>query len=99
MHYNKVRAAFAPPGLHSQTNDNDLPFVLMMQQQENNEQSSQRYNELEQNSKTTDLDSSGDSENDLAPDDFLLVEVVRYFIIFVNSIICIYLIETIFWSK
>ena len=77
MHYNKVRAAFATPGLHSQTNDSDLPFVLMMQQQENNDQSSQRYNENEQTSKTTDLDTSGDSDNELAPDDFLLVEVVR----------------------
>ena len=43
MYYGKLRAAFATPGTtahptntgsYSRTNDNDLPFVLMMQQQE-----------------------------------------------------------------
>lgn len=48
----------------------------MMQQQENPDQQSQHYNEPDGHSKT-DCDTSGESDNELAPDDFLLVEVVR----------------------
>ena len=85
VQHSRVRAAFVTPGatshtgLHIQTNDNDLPFMLMMQQQENTDQQSQRYNETDGNSKT-DCDTSEESDNDLAPDDFLLVEVVSKFL-------------------
>lgn len=51
----------------------------MMQQQENTDQQSQHYNETEETSRA-DCDTSGESDNDLAPDDFLLVEVVSEFL-------------------
>ena len=88
MYYSKLRAAFATPGTtahpshigsYSRTNDNDLPFVLMMQQQENNQQQQQHSMEQdqqqEQHSKSN-FYMGGDSENETAPDDFILVEVV-----------------------
>jgi hypothetical protein len=91
VYYSKLRAAFATPGTttypsnvgsYSRTNDNDLPFVLMMQQQENIHQQQQQQHAMEQdhqqeqNSKTN-FYMGGDSENETAPDDFILVEVVR----------------------
>ncbi len=90
VYYSKLRAAFATPGTttypshvgsYSRTNDNDLPFVLMMQQQENIHQQQQQHameqdHQQEQNSKAN-FYMGGDSENETAPDDFILVEVVR----------------------
>ncbi len=92
MYYSKLRAAFATPGAtahpthvgsYSRANDNDLPFVLMMQPQENNHQQQQQQQQhsmeqdqqQEQNSKTN-FYVGGDLENETAPDDFILVEVV-----------------------
>ncbi len=87
MYYSKLRAAFATPGTtahpthvgsYSRTNDNDLPFVLMMPQQENNQQqqhSMDQDQQQEQNSKNN-FYIGGDLENETAPDDFILVEVV-----------------------
>ncbi len=90
MYYSKLRAAFATPGTtahpthtgsYSRTNDNDLPFVLMMEQQENNHQqqhSMEQDQQQEQNSKNN-FYVGGDLENETAPDDFILVEVKPFF--------------------
>ena len=51
-------------GSYSRTNDNDLPYSLMMEQEQNPKHNF--YN-------------SGDSENETAPDDFILVEVKPFF--------------------
>ena len=83
VYYSKLRPAFATPGTkaypshmnsYMRTNDNDLPFVLMMQQQENNHQQVLPI-EQEQTSKNH-FHMSGDLENETAPEDFILVEVV-----------------------
>lgn len=83
LYYSKIRAAFVTPGTtahpthassYSRANDNDLPFVLMMQQQENHQQHSM---EQEHSSSKTPLHLAGDLDNETAPDDFILVEVVR----------------------
>ena len=84
VYYSKLRAAFATPGTttypthvgsYSRTNDNDLPFVLMMQQQQQQQQNPMDHDQ-EHNMKNN-FYASGDSENETAPDDFILVEVVR----------------------
>jgi hypothetical protein len=89
VYYSKLRAAFATPGTtaypshvgsYSRTNDNDLPFMLMMQQQDNNNQQQHlmdQDHQHEPNSKHNFYMGGGDSENETAPDDFILVEVVR----------------------
>ena len=51
--------------------ENDLSFLLLMQQQ----QQQQHAMEQDQNSKQN-LYMSSDLDNDMAPDDFILVEVV-----------------------
>jgi hypothetical protein len=66
-------------GSYSRTNDNDLPFVLMMQQQESSHQ--QQHHSMEQDQQQeqhlkSNFYMGGDSENETAPDDFILVEVV-----------------------
>ena len=53
--------------------ENDLSFLLLMQQQQ---QQQQHAMEQDQNSKHN-LYTSSDLDNDMAPDDFILVEVVR----------------------
>ncbi|CAF0922349.1 unnamed protein product [Rotaria sordida] len=90
VYYSKLRAAFATPGTtahpshmssYTRTNDNDLPFVLMMQQQENTHQQQHLMEQdqpQEQNSKNNYF-LGGDSENETAPDDFILVEVKPFF--------------------
>lgn len=88
-YYTKLRAAFATPGTtthpahvgsYSRTNDNDLPFVLMMQPPENSQQqhAMEQDQQHEQSSKNN-FYIGGDLENDTAPDDFILVEVKPFF--------------------
>ncbi|CAF4347391.1 unnamed protein product, partial [Adineta steineri] len=95
VYYSKLRAAFATPGTtaypsnvgsYSRANDSDLPFVLMMQQQENNHhQQQQQQHSMEQEHQQEQQHTknhyymSGDSENETAPDDFILVEVKPFF--------------------
>ncbi|UJR35490.1 hypothetical protein I4U23_028244 [Adineta vaga] len=85
--YSKLRAAFATPGTttypsnvgsYSRTNDNDLPFVLMMQQHQQQQHSMDHDHQQEHNVKSN-FYASGDSENETAPDDFILVEVKPFF--------------------
>jgi hypothetical protein len=75
----------APVGSYSRANDNDLPFVLMMQQQENNQQQQQQQQPQHQHLMEQDhqndysknqLYTGSDIDNETAPDDFILVEVV-----------------------
>lgn len=84
VYYSKLRAAFATPGTtaypthvgsYSRTNDNDLPFVLMMQQQQ--QQNPMDHDQQQEHNVKSNFYASGDSENETAPDDFILVEVVR----------------------
>jgi len=76
VYYSKLRAAFATPGIiaHSgssyfRTNDNDLPYALMMQQQPMEQEQHSKHN----------FYMSGDLDNETAPDDFVLVEVKPFF--------------------
>lgn len=91
MYYSKLRAAFATPGTtahpshvgsYSRTNDNDLPLVLMMQQQENQQhhhqqqQHSMEQDQSQEHNSKNNYYLNTDGDNDTAPDDFILVEVV-----------------------
>jgi hypothetical protein len=62
-------------GLYSRTNDNDLPYVLMMQQPQ---QPQQQLMEQEENSKHN-FYMPSDLDNETVPDDFILVEVKPFF--------------------
>ncbi|CAF0864165.1 unnamed protein product [Adineta ricciae] len=89
VYYSKLRAAFATPGTttypthvgsYSRTNDNDLPFVLMMQQQQQQQQSNPMdHDQQQEHNMKNNFYASGDSENETAPDDFILVEVKPFF--------------------
>lgn len=90
VYYSKLRAAFATPGTtahppstgsYSRTNDSDLPFVLMMQQQENSQQQTHQIDHDQHQSHPSKghLYMAGDTDNETAPDDFILVEVVRQY--------------------
>jgi len=85
--FSKLRAAFATPGLttqapqasaYSRSNDNDLPFDLIMQQQQQQPNSLEGDQQQELNSKANYF-LGGDPENEMAPDDFILVEVKPFF--------------------
>lgn len=86
-HYTKLRAAFVTPGptgnpthptSYARMNDNDLPFVLMMQQQENAAHVLNDFDTPQEQQQTkTHFFSGNESENETAPDDFILVEVVK----------------------
>jgi hypothetical protein len=74
VYYSKLRAAFNTPGTithsashmnsYTRTNDNDLSYGLMMEQEQNSKQNFYSHNDL---------------DNEIAPDDFILVEVKPFF--------------------
>ena len=82
VYYSKLRAAFATPGTiahtsshvgsYSRANENDLPYVLMQQHHQ------PAPTEQEHHSKPN-YSPSADTDNDTAPDDFILVEVKPFF--------------------
>ena len=110
VYYSKLRAAFATPGTtahpapigsYSRANDSDLPFVLMMQQQENSQQQTHQmdHDPNQSHPSKANLYIGGDVDNETAPDDFILVEVVSKLSFFCNFHFLSSLLETILRQK